>query len=579
MYVVEDFGVGEIVVKSEVARDFLIANLVDQLDAQVGMIDEGFFFFGAAFLSAETAKIQGIVLAAGTNVIGKKIILSDLVTLFGMVPHIRCIGDEFAVMVDQDIVNGDDAVVGIACGRILLQEFEATGVEFVGIPVRVREETVEAGLVRGLGELVVDAEDGLAFSDVKASEVLGEVVPRIVGEYAVEIPHGLLDDRREGNDTWHGITPLQLRPLPIVYRRSCARAMLCHFAKLQLEDINRVLGAQADRFLEKLPPPPPAKEGTLLVTTADGKGVPLVRQDLDQVPAFDQKERPGNRRMATLGCVYTVAPYVRTPEQIVAALFRDDTVPQPPDRPEACHKHYRAYFAVPASASEEALPSVFRTWTWLAEEVAARCQPRQPIIPLMDGQPSLREAAEICLEDFIANRQPADESVVVDILDIIHVSGYVWKTAKVFHSHKEHQEAFAQDRLLRILRGEVAGVIRGMRRMASERGLKGSALKEVNTACNYFENNSARMRYHEYLEAGYPIASGVIEGACRHIIKDRMEHGGMRWTLQGAQAMLDVRCVSASSEWDNFNRWRQAEQAERVHPFRAVVTNYRGFRA
>jgi hypothetical protein len=346
-----------------------------------------------------------------------------------------------------------------------------------------------------------------------------------------------------------------------------------------LEDINRVLGTQADRFLEKLPPPPPAEEGTLLVATADGKGVPLVRQDLAQVPAFDQKERPGNRRMATLGCVYTVAPYVRTPEQIVAALFRDDTVPQPPDRPEACHKHYRAYFAVPASASEEALPSVFRTWTWLAEEVAARCQPRQPIIRLMDGQPSLREAAEICLEDFIANREPADESVVVDILDIIHVSGYVWKTAKVFYSHKEHQEAFAQDRLLRILRGEVAGVIRGMRRMASERGLKGPALKEVNTACNYFENNSARMRYHEYLEAGYPIASGVIEGACRHIIKDRMEHGGMRWTLQGAQAMLDVRCVSASSEWDNFNSWRQAEQAERVHPLRAVVTNYRGFKA
>jgi hypothetical protein len=115
--------------------------------------------------------------------------------------------------------------------------------------------------------------------------------------------------------------------------------------------------------------------------------------------------------------------------------------------------------------------------------------------------------------------------------------------------------------------------------MASERGLRGPALKDVRTACNYFANNAQRMRYDEYLRAGYPIASGVIEGACRHIIKDRMEHGGMRWTLEGAQAMLNVRCVCASSEWENFNRWRQAEQAKRAHPFRAMVANYQGFKA
>ena len=122
-------------------------------------------------------------------------------------------------------------------------------------------------------------------------------------------------------------------------------------------------------------------------------------------------------------------------------------------------------------------------------------------------------------------------------------------------------------------------VLATMRRMASERDLKGPALKDVRTTCNYFENNAHRMRYDEYLPAGYPIASGVIEGACRHVIKDRMEHGGMRWTLDGAQAMLDVRCVYASSEWENFGSWRQAEQAERVHPFREAVAHYQGFNA
>jgi hypothetical protein len=338
-----------------------------------------------------------------------------------------------------------------------------------------------------------------------------------------------------------------------------------------LEDINQAMGEQADRFLDQLEKPPTCKEGELLVATADGKGVPLVKEDAQKVPAFEKKERPGNRRMATLGCVYTVDSYVRTPEQILAALFRDEMVTQPPNRPEACFKHYRAYFSE-AQEGQDAVPSAYHTWAWIAQEMKTRHRSKQPIVRIMDGQPSLWEASDACLEEFNEDLRKADGSTrVVDILDIIHVSGYVWKAAKAFHSHKEHQEAFAQDRLLRILRGEVKAVITGMRRMACQRGLKGEALKAVTTACNYFENNAQRMRYDQYLQAGYPIASGVIEGACRHIIKDRMEQGGMRWTLVGARAMLNVRSVLASSESENFSRWRMAEEAKRVHPHRRIV--------
>lgn len=347
-----------------------------------------------------------------------------------------------------------------------------------------------------------------------------------------------------------------------------------------LEDINRALGEQADRFLDRLPTPSAAEEGALLVVTADGKGVPLVREDAQQLPVFEEKERPGNRRMATLGCVYTVDRHRRTPEQIVAALFRDPTVSQPPDRPEACGKRYRAYFALASQEGEDAVPSAYRTWTWLAQEVTARHQSGQPIIRLMDGQPSLWEASDACLEEIIDELCERRASArLVDILDIIHVSAYVWKVAKVFHSQPEHQEAFAQDRLLRIVRGEVSGVVTGMRRMASQRQLKGAARKVVTTACNYFEKNAHRMRYDHYLQAGYPIASGVIEGACRHVIKDRMEQGGMRWTLAGAEAMLNVRSVCASSAWGEFGSWRQAEEAKRIHPHRGLVALYKGFKA
>lgn len=347
-----------------------------------------------------------------------------------------------------------------------------------------------------------------------------------------------------------------------------------------LENINRAMGEQADAFLDGLSAPAAAEEDEILVATADAKGVPLVKEDAAQVPVFEEKERPGNRRMATLGCVYTVDRHVRTPEQIVAALFHDDTVPQSAHRPQPQGKRYRGYFAEPPEEGEEPVPSTFHTWTWLAGEVSARRQSGQPVLRLMDGQPSLWDAADACLEDFVDQlRQAQEQHLLVDILDIIHVSLYVWKAAKAFHSHQEHREAFAQDRLLRILRGEVSGVITGMRRMASQRHLSGQALKEVTTVCNYFEKNAARMRYDEYLRQGYPIASGVIEGACRHIIKDRMEQGGMRWTLAGAEAMLHVRSVCASSAWEEFNSWRQAKQAFQVHPHRALVQDYQRFRA
>ena len=351
-----------------------------------------------------------------------------------------------------------------------------------------------------------------------------------------------------------------------------------------LESINRVMGEQAGRYLEQMPRPKPAKEGAILVATADGKGVPLVKADAAKVPAFDEKERrPGNRRMATLGCVYTVDAYERTAEQVVAALFRDSTVSQPADRPEAWFKRYRACFAQPAQDDgTDAVPSAYVSWAWMTDEVALRHRPGQPIVRVMDGQSSLWDAAEACMSEFVEQMQ-ADAKAgakvgdrpphVVDVLDIVHVSSYVWKAAKALYAHQEHREAFVQDRLHRILQGEVAGVITGLRRMASRQGLTGDDLKAVTSACNYFENNASRMRYDEYLRAGYPIASGVIEGACRHLIKDRMEQGGMRWTLAGAEAMLNVRAVCASGEWDRFGSWRQSKQASRIHPHRTLVEN------
>jgi hypothetical protein len=109
--------------------------------------------------------------------------------------------------------------------------------------------------------------------------------------------------------------------------------------------------------------------------------------------------------------------------------------------------------------------------------------------------------------------------------------------------------------------------------MAGKRKLKGQALKEIEDVSRYFENNRERMRYDEYLEAGYPIATGVIEGACRHVVKDRMERSGMRWALDGAEPMLNVRCVFASAYWDDFQQKRMKTEQDRIHPHAKLVTS------
>lgn len=165
----------------------------------------------------------------------------------------------------------------------------------------------------------------------------------------------------------------------------------------------------------------------------------------------------------------------------------------------------------------------------------------QTLIRLRDGTRSLWKTADAC-------RNVPDEHTV-DILDVVYVSHFVWRAAKVFHPRREHQEAFARERLLRILQGDAKGVIAGLQRMATQRNLRGHSRQEIDTVCDYFEMHLQRMKYDQYLAAGYPIATGLIEGVCRHLVKDRLERSGMRWTLHGAQAMLHLRALRQSSHW------------------------------
>ncbi len=346
-----------------------------------------------------------------------------------------------------------------------------------------------------------------------------------------------------------------------------------------LERTNQRVGQQADEYLHALPTPPVKEEGALLVATADGKGVPLIRDHVKAPPVHGPKpSRPGNRRMATLACVYSVDPYVRTAEDVLAALFRDEPERDAPARPRPCHKRLTACFPTMEDAGSEdelLIRGDIQAWTWAAEQIHQRRADGQVLVRLCDGQESLWRTADICMGlEYKDDRQKRSENVV-DVLDLIHVSGYVWLAGRaIYGKNASSVESFARDRLLRILRGKAAGVIRGIRRMATERGLRGQKLTDVYKACNYLENNLERMRYDEYLAAGYPIASGVIEGACRHLVKDRMERTGMRWREPNAGSMLFVRALEVTDLWEPFQKHRQAVERKRLHPHRKLLNDH-----
>jgi hypothetical protein len=328
-----------------------------------------------------------------------------------------------------------------------------------------------------------------------------------------------------------------------------------------LEASNRQVAADVAAFREDQPAPPAAEEGQIVVLTADCKGIVIRGQGS---PTVCGGERPGGRRanqkrMATIGAAYTVAAHVRTAAEVVAALFRDADY-EPGPRPEPCHKHVWASLPV---AGPEAQSSIDVVFDWLAwEEVKRNGEAQRPTVHLCDGQEALWQAC--------ANQ--LSQKQAVPIVDLLHVTPRLWQAGKLLYGERSAEVVpFVRQRLAQVLEGKVVNVLRSLRRLAKERRVAAGKKRALRRICGYLSKNRERMRYDEYLRQGYPIASGVIEGACRHVIKDRMERAGMHWTLEGAQAMLDLRSVYASGQWEDYWRYRIESETDRMYPYRQIV--------
>lgn len=298
-----------------------------------------------------------------------------------------------------------------------------------------------------------------------------------------------------------------------------------------------------DYYAQRPPPETPVQD-TILVVTADGKGIPMTRKDS---PPPSARRGKGKNKTATKEAIitagYTVAPYVRTGEDIIHALLEDMT---------------GAERSKPTSTRPK--PSGKQTFGTLDGKTVALRHLRQVIVQrnieniihrvaLTDGSISLQQRVLETFPEYLL------------ILDIIHAVEYLWKAANALlgETHPDRL-SWMNDALRCLLENDLDHLLNHLEYQRDASDLLASKRKTLTTVANYLRRNRSYMDYQRYLALGWPIGTGVIEGACRHLVKDRFEQAGMRWSFKGAKEMLKLRAVYLNGDWENFHRFRR-EQA------------------
>lgn len=330
-------------------------------------------------------------------------------------------------------------------------------------------------------------------------------------------------------------------------------------SKLALETGVQEDAADVEAFYEQKAVPSAAAEGSILVVQADGKGVPMVRaQPAPQATRRGKGEKRTKKKEAVVTTLYTIAPYCRTPQQVAKALLRDlagdeeaaPTTPSQLSRPAPVGKEVRATLAGKDTAFER-----------LTRRVAQREGPHiRHRVALTDGAEPFQRQVRDRLSKFTL------------VLDIIHAVEYLWQAANTLLGETSPDRIpWVKEQLLHLLSGRTSAIIKTLEKSVQDLALSASQRRALNTTIGYYQRNLPYMRYNLYLAQGWPIGTGVVEAACGHLVKDRMEQSAMRWTQAGAQAILDLRAVRINDDWDEYQRFRRYCQHLRLYDHRPLT--------
>jgi hypothetical protein len=335
--------------------------------------------------------------------------------------------------------------------------------------------------------------------------------------------------------------------------RSCG----VRLGKRQIQELTRAAAVDIDTFYAAMRPAP-AGDDELLVLSMDGKGIVMRPGALRTATAqaaqkartklttrLSRGEKRNRKPMAEVGTVYDAAPVPRTPEQVITVATGQDSTPGP------------------VATGKWLTASVARETAAVIEEVFAEATRRDPEhhrcrVVLVDGN-----SHQIDLVQAEAKRRKVRVHIVVDF---VHVLEYLWRAAWCFFAEgAKIAEAWVGKQARRILAGRSGVVVAAIRRMTTWRDLMPDKRARVESCVKYLVNKRSYLRYDQALERGWPIATGVIEGACRHLVTDRMDITGARWGLAGAEAVLKLRAMIANGDFDRYWAFHLRQEYRRVH--------------
>ena len=329
-------------------------------------------------------------------------------------------------------------------------------------------------------------------------------------------------------------------------------------AKRQAEELAVAVARDFKAFYESKRKERHALSDDLLIISVDGKGVVMrpdalreatrksaEKQNHKLQTRLSKGEKRNRKRMATVATVYSIERHERTAESIMG----DQDEANQSEKPRA--KDKRVWASV-ENDSERVIQEA------LEEALSKDPKQKRQWVVLVDGQEQQIKYIKSC-----AKRLGVKVTLV---LDFIHVLEYLWKAAYCFEAEgSEAAEESVRARALNILHGNAGNVAAGIRRSATLRGLSEKERAAADASADYLLKYTDMMHYDRYLADGFPIATGVIEGACRHLIKDRMDITGARWGLETAEAVLKLRSLYTSGDFDEYLQYHKKAEFERVH--------------
>jgi len=331
------------------------------------------------------------------------------------------------------------------------------------------------------------------------------------------------------------------------YEKACEIFFDIFPLDIPIRSLERIVGDTCEdvsHYYEEKPSPELDPEAVITVATVDKKGVVIRKPPSDAADVDAQcldPNKPGKKKMSTEICAYTIRRHIRTADEVAGEMVEEKTLPSKP-KPQTK--------VVWGSLSEGPENTVAR----VAESVTERLCWASELVCILDGEKSLWR--------LVHQHFP----MAFFVLDIFHVLEHLSDVAHCFYKEKSPEaKSFVRKRLRMLLTGHAGQMIGGLKQILTKKSLSKTQKYTLNKVVGYLERNKQHMRYDVCLERGYPIGSGVIEGACRNLINDRLELTGMRWTVQGAESVIRLRAVYINKDWKDFWRFRRKSEKGRLY--------------